>query len=248
MDGARRQDREREFHDRLFAEIGDARDETGRFYEIVAGSQSHYWDAVMARATASDCVEYGCSYGASTIRVAETAASAVGFDISGVVIDKAREAAAAAGSTARFEVGEAETLPFADATFDLAFGTSVLHHLELEPALAEMSRILRPSGSAVFLEPLGHNRLINWYRDRTPGMRTPDEHPLMKSDFALVRRYFTNVEVSFFHLAALGAVVRSGKRGFRPLLGALDQLDRLLLAPASPLRYQAWICVMELTR
>src|SRR5688572_22823191 len=153
----RRQDREREFHDALFAQEGDARSETGRFYSIVKRSEAFYWDAVLSRASGADCLEYGCAYGGETLRVAPVAASAVGMDISPVAVEKARKAAAEAGSQARFEVAEAERLPFRDSSFDLAYGSSVLHHLELRPALAEMLRVLRPSGAGVFSEPLGHN-------------------------------------------------------------------------------------------
>ena len=200
-DDKRRQDREREFHDSLFAQEGEARTEAGRFYSIVERSQASYWDAVTSRAKGADCLEYGCAYGEQTIQLSQVAASAVGMDISPVVIDKARQAAEDVHSSARFEVAEAELLPYPDSSFDLAFGNSVLHHLELRPALAEMARVLRPSGSGVFSEPLGHNPLINWYRNRTPRMRTPDEHPLVRSDFRLFREYFKDVSVEFFHLA-----------------------------------------------
>ncbi|MGH9152580.1 MAG: methyltransferase domain-containing protein [Acidimicrobiales bacterium] len=242
----RRQDRERQFHDDLFSKEAGGRGEAGRFYAIVQRSQDAYWSAVEARAPGADCIEYGCSYGLRTIRAAESAASAVGMDISPVAVEKARRAAQDAGSPARFEVAEAENLPFGDHSFDLAFGSGVLHHLELEPAVAEMCRVLRPSGAGVFSEPLGHNRLINWYRNRTPGMRTPDEHPLVRSDFDLFRDHFAEVRVDFFHLAALASVILVGKPGFRPLFRALDKVDDYLLTALPPLHYQAWVCVMVL--
>jgi len=54
---------------------------------------------------------------------------------------------------ARFEVAEAERLPFGDEGFDPAFGNSVFHHLEPAPAVAGTVRVLGPSGAAVFAEP-----------------------------------------------------------------------------------------------
>ena len=245
----RRQDREREFHDTLFAEGGeDARSEAGRFYEVVARSREAYDVEVEARGRDADCLEYGCSYGLDTRRLADVARSAVGMDISGVVIERARRAAAEAGSSARFEVAEAEALPFPDASFDLAFGSSVLHHLELRPSVAEMVRVLRSSGSGVFYEPLGHNPLINWYRNRTPEMRTPDEHPLVRPDFDLFRKFFDGVEVRFFHLAGLAAVPLAGRPGFGKVVGALDKVDELLFRLIPPLRYQSWVCLIILDR
>jgi SAM-dependent methyltransferase len=46
---------------------------------------------------------------------------------------------------------DAESLPFADASFDLVFGHAVLHHLpDLPRAFAELHRVLRPGGRIVF--------------------------------------------------------------------------------------------------
>jgi ubiquinone/menaquinone biosynthesis C-methylase UbiE len=46
---------------------------------------------------------------------------------------------------------EAESLPFADRSFDLVLGHAVLHHLpNLEKAFSEFHRVLRPGGRLVF--------------------------------------------------------------------------------------------------
>jgi ubiquinone/menaquinone biosynthesis C-methylase UbiE len=48
-------------------------------------------------------------------------------------------------------VTEAETLPFADESFDLVLGHAVLHHIpDLDRAFAEFKRVLRPGGAIVF--------------------------------------------------------------------------------------------------
>jgi SAM-dependent methyltransferase len=45
----------------------------------------------------------------------------------------------------------AETLPFADASFDLVLGHAILHHIpDLPKAFAEFHRVLRPGGTVVF--------------------------------------------------------------------------------------------------
>jgi SAM-dependent methyltransferase len=46
---------------------------------------------------------------------------------------------------------EAESLPFADESFDLVFGHAVLHHIpDLGRALSEFRRVLRPGGTLAF--------------------------------------------------------------------------------------------------
>ena len=218
--GETRQDREREFHDELWAAAEFAREDAGKFYEINAASRGRYEAFIDARAAGAICLEYGCARGGDCFRLVGTAERVIGFDISDVVISQARANAAAQGVGDRVEFvrAEAEALDFGDDTFDLVFGESVLHHLDLSPALMEMTRVLKPAGSAVFLEPLGHNRLINWYRDRTPEMRSPDEHPLLRSELALIDQHFRETTLNFFHLASLAAVPLRRTRGFARLV------------------------------
>ena len=64
----------------------------------------------------------------------------------------ARRKAAAAGAAARFEVGVAEALEFADASFDLVVNSMFTHHIDTglkRCAFAEMFRVLRPGGTLV---------------------------------------------------------------------------------------------------
>jgi len=50
-------------------------------------------------------------------------------------------------------VAGAERIPFDDASFDKAYSTMALHHFsDLDKALAEVSRVVRPGGSYVILE------------------------------------------------------------------------------------------------
>jgi SAM-dependent methyltransferase len=169
-----------------------------------------------------------------------------GVDISPVGVRQAREAAQLRGlSTAQFTVMDAENLDFGPRLFDYVCGSGILQHLDLAPAFSEVSRVLRDDGAAFFLEPLGHNPLINAYRRRTPGLRTPDEHPLVMRDLAQADAHFGRVTLSFFRLCALGAIPLRRTRLFRPSLTALDAMDRAIFAAAPPLRRLAWIVVME---
>lgn len=55
------------------------------------------------------------------------------------------------GVTVRTARADAESLPFADDSFDLVLGHAVLHHLpDLERAFHEFHRMLRPGGYVVF--------------------------------------------------------------------------------------------------
>ena len=100
----------------------------------------------------------------------------------------------------------AENTKFDSNVFDIIVGMGIIHHLDLLNSYRELSRILINDGHAVFVEPLGHNPLINLYRIFTPKIRTEDEHPLKIKDIKLIEKYFHNVHIEYYSLFVLLAV------------------------------------------
>ena len=88
-------------------------------------------------------------------------------------------------------------------TFDIVYGSGILHHLQINKCLDEIHRVLKPNGSLVFIEPLGTNPIINFYRKLTPKSRSKDEHPLMDKDFKYIKSKFTNTEIKYYGLSTL---------------------------------------------
>jgi ubiquinone/menaquinone biosynthesis C-methylase UbiE len=72
-------------------------------------------------------------------------------------------------------VAEAETLPFADGSFDLVFGHAVLHHIpDLRQAFSEFARVLRPGGTLAFCgEPSRYGDLLAAIPKRTALLTAP---------------------------------------------------------------------------
>ena len=59
------------------------------------------------------------------------------------------------GAPVAFEVAAAQSLPFADATFDVVLCSLALHHVPEDAragALTEMRRVLKPGGRALIVE------------------------------------------------------------------------------------------------
>ena len=72
-------------------------------------------------------------------------------DISPGMLDSLKASASALGLDVTTSVTEAESLPFADESFDLVLGHAVLHHIpDLPAAFSEFHRVLRPGGMVVF--------------------------------------------------------------------------------------------------
>src|SRR5947209_15100551 len=72
-------------------------------------------------------------------------------DISPGMVSTLGRNAARLGLNVRAARADAESLPFADGSFDLVLGHAVLHHLpDLELAFAEFHRVLAPGGRIIF--------------------------------------------------------------------------------------------------
>jgi SAM-dependent methyltransferase len=242
-----KREREQAFHDTAFAE--STRAPVWSFYKVARSSRRAFRDWLVAEGlTGNRVLEYGSGVSAQAFFLAAHGADVVGIDISPVAVEQGRARAASEHLEDRieFRVMDAERLDFPDRTFDLVCGSAVLHHLDLSLAYPEIARVLRPGGSAIFVEPLGHNPLINAYRNRTPSLRTVDEHPLLVRDLWQAREYFRQVDVRFFHLAALAALPFRDRSRFPAILSVLEPLDQWLFRVAPPLRKHAWMSVFRM--
>ena len=101
------------------------------------------------------------------------------------------------------QVDNCEKTSFENNRFDLVYGHGILHHLEFSKCLNEILRILKPGGSLIFVEPLGTNPIINFYRKLTPKSRSIDEHPFTDKDLTLLKNKYNDVEIKYYGLLTL---------------------------------------------
>lgn len=235
--------RERGFHNARFEH--DDREAQLKYYDAIADCFRDYWARVDTLAAGADILEYGCAYGDNLLRLASVAHSATGIDISDVAITRGRERARARGlGNLRLETMNAEAMTFPDDSFDLVFGSGIIHHLDVDRAFAEIARVLRPGGRAVFVEPLGLNPVIELYRWLTPNARTPDEHPLLRRDFRRFDAAFRTTACRFYGLTTLAVVPFRRTAAKAPLFTLTRAVDRGLFAlPA--VKWLAWYSLLE---
>lgn len=239
-----RQEREREFHNQEYAE--DDREPVLKYYSVTGSIISAYEQHLFSYCRNRKVLDYGCGRGSDTCKLAEHGAEVVGIDISDVGIQLARKQAEEDGLADNivFSVGDCESLCFADDSFDMLCGKDILHHLQLDKAMREATRVLKPGGRAVFLESLGYNPAINLYRRVTPQFRSADEHPLKKKDLRQIEQSFENVSCEFFYLFSLLAVPFRNTRYFPLILRWLENIDQKIFNWLPPLRLMAWLVII----
>ena len=237
-------EREREFHNKEFAD--SERSKINNVYYVTRSSTQWYEAYLDQRANGKHILEYGCGPNSYAFWLAQRGAQVAGIDISDTAIEQMRERSKERPFPERvsFQRMNAEELEFADNTFDIICGRAILHHLDLRKSFAEIARTLNPAGQSIFVEPLGHNPIINAYRNRTPDLRTEDEHPLLMRDLKMAEEYFGKVEAHYFHLGGLAATPFVGRKLFDPVLKTLDAADQMIFKVAPFMKKHAWAVVL----
>lgn len=199
-------------------------------------------------------IEYGCGEGWITRDLAQKGALVSAFDISAEAVRRTREVLDSAGLSDRCRVAQmgAERLDHPDEFFDVSIGFAILHHLDLELAITELHRVLKPGGVAYFAEPLGGNPLINLYRRLTPQYRTADEKPLDLKTLTPLLARFREVKHTDYYVTALAAIALAylpfGKRLYPVINRQLMRLDDALLRMFPSLGRLAWYTILMLRK
>jgi len=122
-------------------------------------------------------LEIRCGTGYFTRELTRHGADIVAIDVSPDLLEIAK--AKYSATNVRYEIQNACALTYADAMFDSVVGSSILHHLEIEEALREIYRVLKPGGTIYFTEPnmlnpqIAMQKNIPWIKRRLGD--SPDE-------------------------------------------------------------------------
>ena len=118
-------------------------------------------------------LEVGCGAGVDLARFARGGAEVSGVDLTESAIALARANFSQQGLAGRFEVADAERLPFGDDAFDLVYAHGVVQYTANPQQLVdECYRVLKPGGQAVFQV---YNR-VSWLNALSKLMKVGLEH------------------------------------------------------------------------
>jgi ubiquinone/menaquinone biosynthesis C-methylase UbiE len=111
-----------------------------------------------------EVLEIGCGLGTDMLQFARAGARVTGIDLTPRAIELAAARFRLYNLDGNFEPGDAEHLRFPSGTFDLVYSNGVLHHTpDIESAVAETYRVLKPGGTAILMlyHKHSYNYLIN---------------------------------------------------------------------------------------
>lgn len=250
--------REEEFHDAWAGAVDPAMVLVRESFALPTCPENRWLAAQLGDVTGKTILELGSGLGEAATWFAMRGAQVIATDVSSGMLVLGRQVAALHGTAVTPVQMDGATLALADASVDVVYGANVLHHVDQARCIAEVHRVLRPGGVAVFWDPLRYNPVINVYRRMATAVRTADEHPLGRDDLRLLQRTFRSVDARFFWLAALGVFVwfyvglrvhpnaeRYWKKiitdyaAIAPLYRALAAIDAVLLRVPG-LRWWAW--------
>ena len=126
-------------------------------------------------------LEVGCGIGTDLVRFAKGGARVTGIDLSQTAIDLARKNFALNGvAPEELRVGNGESLPHGDGSFDVVYAHGVIQYTA-DPAqlIRECHRVLKHGGTAIFMV---YNR-VSWLNALSKVMKVALEHedaPVLK--------------------------------------------------------------------
>jgi demethylmenaquinone methyltransferase/2-methoxy-6-polyprenyl-1,4-benzoquinol methylase len=146
----------RQYVRRLFATIADRYDLITR---LLSYGQDARWKArlvTMAKVNAGErALDLACGTGDIALAVADRGARTIGLDITHRMLQLGRRRAcgASSGQAVHFIGGDMTSLPFRSHTFDLVTtGYGLRNVPDLDAALAEIARVLKPRGRVLSLD------------------------------------------------------------------------------------------------
>jgi ubiquinone/menaquinone biosynthesis C-methylase UbiE len=178
-----------------------------------------YAYSLLGKLEGKKLLDYGAGDGWNTICFAKAKAKVWAIDISekGIELIKKKAKANDVSEFVTAEVRNCYKTQFPSNEFDIIYGGGVLHHLNIEIAGQEISRLLCPDGVAVFFEPIRESKVMDIIKvivlrllRRKPLEETENENPLTSSRIDQLKSYFKFVRYRQFNvLTSAGLLINS---------------------------------------
>lgn len=172
--------------------------------EAITAPEWRYISTRLGDIKGKSLLDVGSGLGEASVYFALKGAAVTATDISGGMLEFSEKLAIRYGVKIKTHKSTAEDLAFkAGEQFDIVYVGNLFHHVEIEPAILNIKKVMHPGSILVSVDPLAYNPIINIYRMIATKVRTEDEHPLKRRDIELFKKHFEKVELRFFWLTTL---------------------------------------------
>ena len=186
-------------------------------------------------------LELGAGSGLHTWALVQTGAVVTATDISPNALKLLKQRIVNAGGHVMTQVADMESLPFADASFDVVACAGSLSYGEPARVNTEIRRVLRPGGMLICVDSLNHNpvyRTNRWLhylrgnRSRSTLKRMPD-----LARIKALGDGFSNVSVHYFGALSFAMPVLARLLGENAAQAASDRVDQLISVRSSAFKF-----------
>jgi SAM-dependent methyltransferase len=183
-------------------------------------------------------LDVACGPGLVAFTLAECAGHVTGVDLTPAMLDKARALQRPGQTNLSWQVGRADALSFAEATFDVVVTRFSFHHLtNPAAALAEMVRVCRPGGRVVVCDVYTTTPEQAAEYDRLERLRDPSHvralpleelrRMMVQAGMAQVEEERTTLPMELDALLTASSPVPGGAEEIRRALAADEKENRL---------------------
>lgn len=251
------------FHDEWANSINLNEVMVNEFFEACTSPENRQIMSWLGNIKGKKVLELGCGLGEGSVYMAKKGARVTATDLSGGMLELAKKVAKKHGTSIETMKCSADDLPFKSKTFDIVYAANLLHHVDIEVALKESYRVLKPGGIFVSWDPIDYNPVIKIYRRMASEVRTVDEHPLKMKDIKIFRKYFKKVKykgkwlltnwifVKFYFFNKIDPskerywkLILKKHKKLQPLYSKLEAADEIILSIFPFFKWWCWNIVV----
>ncbi len=191
-------------------------------------------------------LDLACGSGEMTLLSAQSGSLvSIGTELAPLTVQSNNKLKEKVNGNLYFILDDVENMALPSNSVDTIICSGMLHHVDLERAIPEISRVLKTNGKVLAIEALKYNPIFNLYRKLTPGARTHWEaaHILGLREVNFINNYIPVKKIRYWQFFSILAIFFPTFIRL-PILSIFEVLDKIFLS-IPYFNRMAWIFTIE---